>query len=451
MVRSGSGPRITGSPTLSLPTSVPRPVASDSLAAALLGAAHAVAAVLRGEALDDTFSRTPEAPSSNTAAVRDMTYQCLRAHAAVQTRLGVLVPKPLRETDRHALLLVALCRLEARPDSAHTTVNQAVEAARTLGGNRFGALMNAVLRNAQRRAGELDAAVATDDAARLQHPRWWLERLRRDHPAQWENIARQGNTRPPMALRVNRRRAVADALQARLAAADIAATRHGEHGLLLDKPCPVTRLPGFADGLMSVQDLGAQRTADLLDVRAGQRVLDACAAPGGKASHLLEQVDIDLLALDHNPQRARRISENFSRLGLNGRVQIGDASAIDGWWDGRPFDRILADVPCSASGVVRRHPDAKWLRRPDDIARFARQQRAILDALWRVLAPGGKLLYATCSVFRAENHQQVAAFVTRHADCQRLSPCGAFDLQLLPNAEHDGFYYALLQKTSGAA
>lgn len=432
----------------SLPTA--RSVNTDSLAAALLGAAHAVAAVLRGEALDEAFNRTPEALSANTAAVRDMAYQCLRAHAAIESRLGVLVPKPLREPDRRALLLIALCRLEARPDSAHTTVSQAVDAARTLGGDRFGALMNAVLRSAQRRADELDAAVAADESARLQHPRWWLERLRRDHPTHWQDIALQGNTHPPMALRVNRRRTTVEALLARLTEAGIPATSHGEDGLLLAKPCPVARLPGFDDGLMSVQDLGAQRAAGLLDVRAGQRVLDACAAPGGKASHLLERADIDLLALDHNPQRARRISENFTRLGLNGRVQTSDAATVDGWWDGRPFDRILADVPCSASGVVRRHPDAKWLRRPDDIARFAKQQRAILDALWRVLAPGGKLLYVTCSVFRTENHQQVAAFVTRHADCQRLSPCGVFDLQLLPNAEHDGFYYALLQKTPGA-
>ena len=161
---------------------------------------------------------------------------------------------------------------------------------------------------------------------------------------------------------------------------------------------------------------------------------------------MLECADIDLLALDLGAQRAQRITENFDRLGLSGQVQVADAAAVDKWWDGRPFDRILADVPCSASGVVRRHPDAKWLRRPGDIARFAAQQRALLEALWRVLAPGGKLLYATCSVFRAENQKQVASFVTRHADCQRLSPCGVFDLQLLPTAEHDGFYYALLQK-----
>jgi 16S rRNA (cytosine967-C5)-methyltransferase len=414
----------------------------------MLGAAHAVAAVINGDALDDAFSRTPDTLSANTAAVRDMAYQCLRAHAAIEHRLAGLVPKPLREADRRALLLVALCRLQARPESAHTTVSQAVEAARTLGGERFGGLMNAVLRNAQRRSVELDAAVAADESAHWQHPHWWLMRLQRDHPARWQEIATQGNAHPPMALRVNRRRATVEQVLEQLADAGVEATAHGDSGILLSRPCPVSRLPGFAAGDMSVQDLGAQRAAGLLDVHAGQRVLDACAAPGGKASHLLECADIDLLALDRVAKRTVRIDENFQRLGLSGRTQTADAADVDAWWDGRAFDRILADVPCSASGVVRRHPDAKWLRRPDDIKRFVAQQRALLEALWRVLAPGGKLLYATCSVFRAENQDQVASFVTRHADCQRLSPCGAFDLQLLPDAEHDGFYYALLQKAS---
>jgi 16S rRNA (cytosine967-C5)-methyltransferase len=375
-----------------------------------------------------------------------MTYQCLRAHAAIERRLMVLVPKPLREPDRHALLLVSLCRLEARPDSAHTTVSQAVDAARTIGGDRFGSLMNAVLRNAQRRSAELDAAVAADDSARLQHPRWWLDLLRRDHPAHWQDIAHTGQCAPAHGLArqptQGPRTDVLEQLEKRaskpLHTARTASCWSSRARL---RACRVS-LPAT----VSVQDLGAQRAAGLLDLRSGQRVLDACAAPGGKACHMLECADIDLLALDLGAQRTQRITENFERLGLSGQHAGGRRAAVSKWWDGRPFDRILADVPCSASGVVRRHPDAKWLRRPGDIARFVAQQRALLEALWRVLAPGGKLLYATCSVFRAENQKQVASFVTRHADCQRLSPCGVFDLQLLPTAEHDGFYYALLQK-----
>ncbi|WP_018412463.1 16S rRNA (cytosine(967)-C(5))-methyltransferase RsmB [Methyloversatilis thermotolerans] len=418
---------------------------AESLAASMLDAARAVAAVIAGSTLDEALSRGA-AHAVNTAAVRDMAYQCLRAHTAIQTRLGVLVPRALREADRQALLLVALCRMEARPDSAHTTVSQAVDAARTLGGDRFASMMNAVLRTAQRRTQALDDAVAASPAAQWQHPQWWLERLQQDHPRHWQDIARAGNAHPPMALRINRRRTDLARAQARLVDAGLSAQVRGDCGLLLDKPVPVQRLPGFAEGELSVQDIGAQHAAGLLDAGNGQRVLDASAAPGGKACHLLEVADIDLLALDHNPVRARRIDENFSRLGLPGRVAIGDAAQPDDWWDGRPFDRILADVPCSASGVLRRHPDAKWLRRPGDIAHFVAQQRAILDALWRLLAAGGKLLYATCSVFRAENQDQVAAFLTRHPDCEQLSPCGAPDLQLLPTAEHDGFYYALLQK-----
>lgn len=416
----------------------------------MLDAASAVAAVMAGHALDEAFVHATDERSSNPAAVRDLAYQCLRAHAGIQRRLAVLVPKPLREHDRQALLLLALCRLDARPDGAHTTVSQAVDAARVMGGDRFGGLMNAVLRNAQRRAAELDAAVAADDAARWQHPVWWLEALRRDHPGHWQDIALQGNRHPPMALRVNARRDTRDAALARLNDAGIPASPRDEHALLLDRPCPVSRIPGFAEGLLSVQDIGAQRAAALLDVQDGQHVLDACAAPGGKASHLLERASIDLLALDQSAERAQRIASNFERLGLSGRIATGDAGRPDDWWDGRPFDRILADVPCTASGVVRRHPDAKWLRRPTDIAGFAAQQRTILESLWRLLAPGGKLLYATCSVFKAENQDQVAAFAARHPDCQRLSPCAAPDLQLLPTAEHDGFYYALLQKSAHA-
>jgi 16S rRNA (cytosine967-C5)-methyltransferase len=208
----------------------------------------------------------------------------------------------------------------------------------------------------------------------------------------------------------------------------------------------VERIPGFASGLCSVQDHGAQAAAALLDVRDGMRVLDACAAPGGKAAHLLERADVDLTALDADVARVARITSTLERLGLSATVRVGDARAPEAWWDGRPFDRILADVPCSASGVVRRHPDAKWLRRETDIASFAATQREIVDALWRTLAPGGKMVYATCSVFHEENARQVESFLGRHADARQPPATRDAQLQLLPDAEHDGFYYALLQK-----
>jgi 16S rRNA (cytosine967-C5)-methyltransferase len=221
----------------------------------------------------------------------------------------------------------------------------------------------------------------------------------------------------------------------------------GDTALLLDMPVPVERLPGFREGRVSVQDWGAQQAASLLDVRDGMRVLDACAAPGGKTAHLLERAELDLTALELDPQRARRIAENLDRLGLKANIKVVDASRPGGWWDGRPFDRILADVPCSASGVARRHPDIKWLRRATDVAAFAQTQAVILDALWPLLTPGGKMLYCTCSVFAEENGDQVRAFAARHPDVRRLPTGGADpELQLLPTASHDGFYYALLEK-----
>jgi 16S rRNA (cytosine967-C5)-methyltransferase len=244
-----------------------------------------------------------------------------------------------------------------------------------------------------------------------------------------------------MALRVNGRRAGRDAYAVRLAEAGIAARPVGEAGLAMARPLPVDRLPGFADGLVSVQDPGAQRAAAILAPAAGSRVLDACAAPGGKAAHLLELNEIDLLALDLKPARCRRITENLARLGLTATVRTADCADLSSWWDGRPFDAVLADVPCSASGVVRRHPDVKWLRRAEDIAAFAATQARILDALWQVVRPGGTLLYATCSVFPAENAGQVARFLGR----QPLA-CRRHEEQLLPDAEHDGFYYCLLEK-----
>jgi len=218
--------------------------------------------------------------------------------------------------------------------------------------------------------------------------------------------------------------------------------------LLLERPVAVSRVPGFAEGCVSVQDAGAQYAADYLDLDDGLRVLDACAAPGGKTAHILETADVILTALDSDAGRARRVTENLDRLGLSAKVHTADCRDLERWWNGRPFDRILADVPCSASGVVRRNPDIKWLRRSDDIARFAAQQADILEALWRVLAPGGKMLYATCSVFAEENGDQVAAFAARHPDCRRIPIGGQLDCQHLPCPEHDGFFYALLEKVA---
>ena len=260
------------------------------------------------------------------------------------------------------------------------------------------------------------------------------------------------NRHPPLTLRVNRRRTSVEAYLERVAAAGIAAQALGESAVLFDRPMPVERIPGFTEGEVSVQDAAAQRAALLLGAPPGSRVLDACAAPGGKTAHILELADVDLVAVDSDPARLERVRSNLERLHLNARLVRGDAAAPAGWWDGQLYDCILADVPCSASGVVRRHPDIKWLRRPGDIASFAERQREILRALWQLLASGGKLLYATCSVFHEENQDQIAHFLERHQDARRLTlpgldtkdqaPAG----QILPDEQHDGFFYALLQK-----
>jgi 16S rRNA (cytosine967-C5)-methyltransferase len=404
---------------------------SPPLSRVLAAAAEGLALVRAGRTPDAWLAKL--APVIRPAAL-DLSFTALRDHGRGDFLLNQLLQKALDDAPTHALLLVALARLERRPEDAHTLVDQAVTAA----GKRFKGLANAVLRNFLRQRERLLEAADADDVARWRHPRWWLDALRTAYPEQWQTIAAAGNTHPPMCLRLNRRRP---------SAADFPGQRLGEGAILLDQPLPVERIPGFKEGQVSVQDWGAQHAARLLDVRDGLRVLDACAAPGGKTGHLLELADLDLTALELDAKRAQRIAENLSRLGLAATVKVGDASQPATWWDGQPFERILADVPCSASGVVRRHPDIKWLRRPADVAGFAQTQARILDALWPLLAPGGKMLYATCSVFPAENGEQVRAFVARHADARQL-PTGGDDLelQLLPSTTHDVFYYALLEK-----
>lgn len=430
-----------------------QPSRSAPLATALLGATDLLAAVISGRTLDAALADTALSATPPTgplrAAVMDLAYSTLRSFGQGDFLLAQLMAKPLTDVHVRCLLLITLNRLTTRPEHAYAIVDQAVTAASHLAAGNFKGLVNGVLRNFLRRQDELLARAKENPVAHYQHPAWWITRLKKDHPHHWQAILAASNTHPPMTLRVNLRRITNADFSARLTAAGLTARAVGEAAWRLDRPVPIEKIPGFREGLCSVQDAGAQRAALLLDVQPGQRVLDACAAPGGKAAHLLELADLHLLALDADPIRAGRITENFVRLGLcsdHVQVRTGDACQSATWWDGQPFDRILADVPCTASGVVRRHPDAKWLRRVSDIEHFAATQIRILDALWRTLASGGKMLYATCSVFTAENENQVAAFVGGHADAQRLAIDGAPSMQLLPHADHDGFFYALLQK-----
>lgn len=381
-------------------------------------------------------------------AVMDMVYGTLRRYGRGDALVDMLAHRGTPDAAIRALLLCALSAIETGDYAEHVAVDQAVHACIELKKPAARRFVNALLRSFLRQRESLTGRVSVDPVAKSMHPAWWIEILRNAYPQDWESILEAGNRHPPMGLRVNRRRMSAADYLARLEEHGMQARRCGESALLLERPVPVIRLPGFAQGEVSVQDPGAQRAAGFLDLSDGQHVLDACAAPGGKTGHILETAGVELLALDSDPARCERVRQNLSRLGFDARVVAADCARPDGWWDGRQFDRVLADVPCTASGIVRRNPDIKWLRRPGDSARFALGQARMLDALWRVLKPGGKLLYATCSVFPEENAPVVEAFCTREPAARRLALPANAPAQMLPNAEHDGFYFALIQKES---
>lgn len=441
----------------------PTPIAPPSALplATLLGhAADAVAAVRAGRSLDDALARVPADARPGTQAIAFHALRTLGAAQAARTRLAAK-PPPAKVD---ALLLVALALLwpadAAAPYADHTLVDQAVAAARARTPASAG-FVNAVLRRFVRERETLVTDLrSTDPVARTNHPRWWIERLERDWPHDAAAILAADNTHPPLTLRVNARQGDAAAYVAHLAAAGLQGTAIGTHAVVVDPPVPVQRLPGFADGEVSVQDAAAQRAAPLLIGRGlppGARVLDACAAPGGKTAHLLELADLDVLAIDRDPQRLVRVDDTLRRLGLQARTQAADAGDTAAWWDGRPFEAILLDAPCSASGIVRRHPDVRWLRRADDIAALARTQARLLDALWPLLAPGGRLLFCTCSVFRAEGQDQIDAFLQRQpAAAVPADPPSPGHLLPLPDnridrppavSVSDGFFYSLIEKT----
>ena len=415
---------------------------SANLELALYAAGDAIAQVRAGRSLSDALSGL-EAGSSLRAAVQDLAYGTLRSLGLLDALLAELLRKPAKPA-LHALLLAALYQLRARPRTSHTTVDQAVRAVSRLEPAAKG-LANAVLRNYLR---EADALVARchSDTAHYSYPQWWIDRVRAAWPQNWESVLNAGNLHPPMTLRVNRRRLTAEQYLAKLGGHGLAGELIGAQAILLERPVPIESLPGFGVGEVSVQDAGAQLAAPFLDVQPGMRVLDACAAPGGKTGHIMELADCALTALDSDPARVPRISDNLARLGFSARVVCADCSSPARWSDGGLFERILLDAPCTASGVVKRHPDIKWLRRESDIAQLAATQSRMLDALWQQLAPGGKLLYATCSVFPQENAQTIESFLARSDGARRLPLAELEGGQLLPDARHDGFFYALLEK-----
>lgn len=437
----------------------PRPALSELM---LISARH-VLAVSEGRSLSECLAATP---SAYRPAVQAIVFHVMR-RLGLATELRRLMVKRLPQDPLFdALLRVALVLLDtalsvpadlAEEDrrrhgpvyAVHTVVNQAVQAAQ--GMPAYKGLLNACLRRFTREHQALVAQACQRPEARWNFPVWWQQALRQAYPQQWQALLAAADQPGPLTLRVNRRQSSVSACSQALNQAGMTHQQVGTAGLVLDQPRPVQDIPGFASGHWSVQDAAAQRAAELLAPVDGERVLDACAAPGGKTAHLLELADIELWALDNDAQRLARVRDNLDRLQLrreDTRLLCADAADPAAWWDGQAYDAVLADVPCTASGVVRRHPDIRWLRRESDIADTAALQRKIVDALWQTVRPGGRLLYATCSVFPQEGEQQARYFIDTHADMQRVPAPG--QILPLPDAQgqafYDGFFYALFVK-----
>jgi len=437
------------------------------LAFALLKAAAVMTRVLReGRSLDQALAaetkgvKTPQA----LGAIQDLAYFGMRnlGRGQVLTRLisgkALLNPEPLNELMALGFGLLWDDKNPKYP--AHTVVDQMVYAC--TGSEQFArakGLTNACLRNFLRDSNTWRTKAFEDPLAQHNLPVWWIEKLKASHPQHWETMVAQAQSHPPLVVRVNTRSISAPAYAEQLNTAGMEARVIGQQAVLLAKPVPVSALPGFDLGQVSVQDSAAQLASQLLNPQNGQRILDACAAPGGKTGHLLELADIELVALDSSPQRLGRVEDNIRRIAptLNGqwdlRLKVAQAELLDTWWDGVPFDGILADVPCTGSGVVRRHPDIPWLRRPDDIAKLSQIQHKILNALWSTLKPGGTLLLVTCSIFPEEGPLLANAFLDNHSDALAQTapgwvlPVAAANPDQGFDASPDGFFYAKFEKS----
>ncbi len=411
-----------------------------------------------GRALTDVLPEAKKGlPLRDGALVAELAHGTCRWFHRLEFFLQRLMARPLKARERalHALLLVGLYQLAETRVPPHAAVAATSGAAGLLGRGWATGLVNAVLRRYLETSEALAVQARSEPVARWSQPGWFIQAVEAAWPGQASALLEGLLGRPPFTLRVDLSRTTLAAQARELARAGLASrpVPGVASALMLERPVPVERLPGFGDGLVSVQDAGAQLAAPLLDLAPGQRVLDACAAPGGKSGHILESAPVSLVAMDRDRTRLARVRENLERLGRRAELVAGDAAAPSGGWIGSGFDRILADVPCTATGVMRRHPDIRLLRRASDVPALVARQAAILDALWRLLRPGGKLLYATCSLLPEENERQVEAFLQRHGEAVALPletplgvPAGP-GVQLLPvTRETDGFFYALLQK-----
>ncbi len=394
------------------------------------------------------------------ALAQALCYGVMRHYYSLNFILSTLLDKKLKkkDSDVKALILIGLYQLDHMRTPAHAAVSASVESCKELKKAWAKNLVNAVLRRYQREHDKFPGLIAADDSANNEHPAWLLEILKDDYPQHWQSIIKENNLPPPMSLRVNLRKTDRDSYLKKLQATGIEAQASdlNQTGIVLSQPVGVEALPDFAEGHVSVQDLAAQLAIPLLEPQAGERILDACSAPGGKLAQLLETSPTlqQAVAVEKEPHRFKKLENTLERLGLSATLIQNDARAIDDWWDKQLFDRILIDAPCSASGVIRRHPDIKYLRTTEDIQNIMVLQAEILDALWPLLRKGGKLLYITCSVFKAENDEQIAAFSNKHNDVNSMPIQATWGMatkygrQILPGENAmDGFYYAQLQKT----
>ena len=430
-----------------------------------LAAAKALTAVLNGKAsLNSSLPlQLDKVEARDRGLTQDLAFGTARWYPRLSALANKLLQKPFKaaDADVEALLLVGLYQLLYTRVPAHAAIGETVGCADKLKKPWAKGLLNAVLRNAQRDSEALLAELEHDPVVRTAHPRWLQKSLKAFWPEQWEAICAANNAHPPMILRVNRRHKTRDQYLQLLAESDVQAQPcvYSRDGIVLAEACDVRNLPGFAEGWISVQDEAAQLAADLLDLAPGQRVLDACCAPGGKTCHILEAEPqlAGVVAVDLEAKRLVRVRENLERLGLSAELIAADGRDTATWWDGKPFQRILLDAPCSATGVIRRHPDIKLTRQPDDIAALATLQGELLDAMWPTLEVGGILLYATCSTLPTENTEVIEAFLARTPGARELDIAGQFGIKqphgrqlLAQEGGHDGFYYAKLIKIAAA-
>ena len=416
-------------------------------------AAMIVEQVLLGRNLDKSFELVLTKYSNeaeNLPQIKDMTYGAIRDLGKSKFYINKLVKNKIENLCLESLLHIVLFQINHSRSNDFTLVNQAVDAAKKID-HKKSSFINAVLRNFLRNKDSLEKELKEDESAVYSYPKWWIEKVKNQYPENWQDILNVGNQRPPLALRINLQKLKINEYSITLDEEGIEHSLVSDECLIIKKPLDVNKIPGFLDGKVSVQDLGAQLAAHIIELKNDQRVLDACSAPGGKACHMLELKRIQLTAIESDKQRTIKIIDNIKRQGFTAKILNKKIDNQNEWWDKQYFDRILLDVPCSASGIVRRHVDIKWLRRINDFQNFAASQLTLLRAAWPMLKEGGKLLYVTCSIFDEENRDVIEDFK------QELSNVSEIDIkfpsnithiknQVLPSDNHDGLFYALLQK-----